>query len=106
MVSDYIEAKKIQGVCEGTIYENALSLRNFERLEGKCNSKQITQNVIDNFILQRSPEATRATLNKDLRNLKTFANWCRKNRYLNGKLEIKELKLEEKSERVWVLVRF
>ena len=96
MVTEYIEAKKIQGVTEGTLYEHALSLRNFERLEGKCNSKQITQNVIDNFILQRSPEVKRATLNKDLRNMKTFVNWCRKNRYLNGKLEIKELKVEEK----------
>lgn len=96
MVSEYIEAKKIQGVTEGTIYEHALSLRNFERLEGKCNSKQITQNVIDDFILKRSPEVKRATLNKDLRNLKTFTRWCRKNRYLNGKLEIKELKLEER----------
>jgi integrase len=96
MVSEYIEAKKIQGVTEGTLYEHALSLRNFERIIGQCNSKQITQNVIDNFILQRSPEVKRATLNKDLRNLKTFTNWCRKNRYLNGELEIKELKLEEK----------
>jgi integrase len=63
---------------------------------GKCNSKQITQNVIDNFVLQRSPEVKRPTLNKDLRNLKTFIKWCRKNRYLNGQLEIKELKLDEK----------
>jgi len=96
MVSEYIEAKKIQGVTEGTLYEHVLSLRNFERLEGKCNSRQITQNVIDNFILHRSPEVKRATLNKDLRNLKTFTIWCRKNRYLNGQLEIKELKLEER----------
>jgi integrase len=96
MLSEYIEAKKIQGVTEGTLYEHVLSLRNFARLEGKCNSKQITQNVIDDFILQRSPEVKRATLNKDLRNLKTFTRWCRKNRYLNGKLEIKELKLEER----------
>jgi len=96
MVSEYIEAKKIQGVTEGTLYEHALSLRNFERLMGKCNSKQFTQNIIDSFIQQRSPEVKRATLNKDLRNLKTFTNWCRKNRYLNGKLEIKELKIEER----------
>ncbi len=96
MVSEYIEAKKIQGVTGGTLYEHALSLRNFERLEGKCNSKQITQNVIDDFILKRGPEVKRATLNKDLRNLKTFVYWCRKNRYLNGQLEIKELKLEER----------
>jgi integrase len=96
MVSEYIEAKKIQGVTEGTLYEHVLSLRNFERLMGKYNSKQLTQNVIDNFIQQRSPEVKRATLNKDLRNLKTFTNWCRKNRYLNGELEIKELKIVER----------
>ena len=96
MVSEYIEAKKIQGVTEGTLYEHALSLRNFERIIGKCNSKQITQNVIDNFIQHRNPEVKRATLNKDLRNLKTFTKWCRKNRYLNGELEIKELKVDEK----------
>jgi hypothetical protein len=96
MVLEYIESKKIQGVTEGTLYEHVLSLRNFERLEGKCNSKQITQNVVDDFILKRSPEVKRATLNKDLRNLKTFTKWCRKNRYLNGQLEIKELKLEER----------
>ena len=96
LVSEYIEAKKIQGVTKGTLYEHALSLRNFERLEGKCNSKQITQNVIDDFILKRSPEVKRPTLNKDLRNLKTFVYWCKKNRYLNGQLEIKEFKVEER----------
>jgi integrase len=96
MVEEYREAKKVQGVTEDTLYEHSLSIRNFERIVGKCNSKQITQNVIDDFILKRSPEVKRPTLNKDLRNLKTFVNWCRKNRYLNGKLEIKELKVDEK----------
>jgi len=96
MIAEYVEAKKIQGVTEGTLYEHALSLRNFERIVGKCSSKQFTQNVIDDFILKRSPEVKRPTLNKDLRNLKTFVNWCRKNRYLNGQLEIKELKVDEK----------
>jgi len=96
MVAEYVEAKKIQGVTDGTLYEHALSLRNFERIVGKCTSKQFTQNVIDDFILKRSPEVKRPTLNKDLRNLKTFVNWCRKNRYLNGQLEIKELKVDEK----------
>jgi integrase len=96
MIDEYREAKKIQGVTEGTLYEIALSLRNFERLVGKCNSKQITQNAIDNFILQRSEEVKRPTLNKDIRNLKTFVNWCRENRYLNGNIKIKELKEEER----------
>jgi len=96
MVEEYGEAKKVQGVTEGTLYENALSLRNFERLVGKCNSKQITQSVIDKFILQRGSEVKRPTLNKDIRNLKTFINWCRENRYLNVNLKIKELKEDER----------
>lgn len=95
MVEEYRKAKKVQGVTEGTLYEHSLSLRNYQRIVGKCKSKQITQNVIDDFIFKRSPEVKRPTLNKDLRNLKTFVNWCRKNRYLNGKLEIKELKVDD-----------
>ena len=96
MVAEYREAKKVQGVTEGTLYEIALSLRNFERLVGKCNSKQITQSIIDKFILQRGSEIKRPTLNKDIRNLKTFINWCRQNRYLNGTIKIRELKEDER----------
>ena len=96
MVDEYREAKKVKGVVEVTLYESALSLRNFERLIGKCNSKQITQSSIDKFILLRGSEVQRPTLNKDIRNLKAFINWCRENRYLNGNLKIKELKEEEK----------
>jgi len=96
IVDEYRESKKVQGVTEGTLYEIALSLRNFERLVGQCSSKQITQNVIDKFILQRGSEVKRPTLNKDIRNLKTFINWCRENRYLNGNLKIKELKENER----------
>lgn len=96
MVDEYREAKKIQGVTEGTLYEHSLSLRNFERIVGKCNSKQITQNAIDKFILERTNEVKRATLNKDIRNIKTFVIWCREQRYLNGNLKLKELKVEER----------
>ena len=95
-VDEYRESKKVQGVTEGTLYEIALSLRNFERLAGQCSSKQITQNVIDKFILQRESEVKRPTLNKDISNLKTFVNWCRENRYLNGAVKIKELKEDER----------
>ena len=96
MVNEYREAKKVQGVTEGTLYEHSLSLRNFERIVGKCNSKQLTQNIVDKFILERTGEVKRATLNKDIRNIKTFVYWCREQRYLNGNLKLKELKVEER----------
>jgi integrase len=96
MIDEYREAKKVQGVTEGTLYEIALTLRNFERLADKWNSKQITQSIIDKFVLQRDSEVKRPTLNKDIRNVKTFINWCNQNRYLNGNFKIKELKEEER----------
>jgi integrase len=96
MVEEYREAKKVQGVTEATLYETALTLRHFERLIGKCNSKQITQSGINKFILQRGTEIKRKTLNKDIRNLRTFINWCRAKRYLNGTIKIRELKEEER----------
>jgi len=96
MIEEYRESKKVQAVTEVTLYEIALTLRHFERLIGKCNSKQIAQNSIDKFILQRGSEVKRSTLNKDIRNLKTFVNWCREKRYLNGSLKIRELKEDER----------
>jgi hypothetical protein len=85
MRNEYEHSKRVAGITEASLYEIALTLRNFERLVGQCSSKQITQNTIDKFILERGKEVTRPTLNKDIRNLITFINWCRENRYLNGK---------------------
>ncbi|MCP4611079.1 MAG: site-specific integrase [Planctomycetes bacterium] len=93
---EYVHSKKVAGYVEASIYEVALTLRHFERLVGKCNSKQITQNTIDKFILKRGKEIIRSTVNKDIRNLRALINWCRKNRYVNGEIEIKELKEDER----------
>ena len=41
-------------------------------------------------------EVKRTTLNKDIRNLRTFINWCREKRYLNGTIKIRELKEDER----------
>jgi integrase len=96
MIEEYRKSKRVQGVTEATLYETALTLRHFERLIGKCSSRQIAQSSIDKFILERGKEIKRTTLNKDIRNLRTFINWCREKRYLNGNIKIKELKEEER----------
>jgi len=93
---EYLRSKKVAGCVEDSFYEVALTLRHFERIIGKCNSKQITQNAIDKYILERGKEVIRSTLNKDIRNLRAFVRWCRKNRYVNGEIEFKELKEDEK----------
>jgi integrase len=93
---EYVHSKKVAGCVEASIYEVALTLRHFERLVGKCNSKQITQNAIDKYILKRGKEVIRSTVNKDIRNLRAFINWCRENRYVNGEIKFKELKEDER----------
>jgi integrase len=96
MVEEYRQDKQVAGFVEDSLYEAALTLRHFERLIGRCNSKQITQNAIDKFILDRGQEVKRSTLNKDIRNLKAFIHWCRKNRYANGEIEIRQLKEDKR----------
>jgi integrase/recombinase XerD len=93
---DYLHSKKVAGYVEDSIYEVALTLRHFERIAGRCNSKQIKQNAIDKFILERGKEVIRSTVNKDIRNLRAFINWCRENRYVNGDIKIQELKEDER----------
>jgi len=96
MRDEYEHSKKVAGNKDVSIYEIALTFRHFERLVGKCNSKQISQNALDKFILERGQEAKRSTVNKDIRNLKAFINWCRENRYVNGEIKLKLLKEDER----------
>ena len=96
MREEHMHYKKVKGDQQATLYETALTLRHFERLIGRLNSRQITQNAIDKFILDRGKEIKRSTLNKDIRNLQAFIHWCRKNRYLNSEIELSLLKEDER----------
>jgi integrase len=96
VLEEYTHYKKVKGDMQATLYETALTLSHFERIVGKCNSRQITQDTIDKFILDRGKEIKRSTLNKDIRNLRAFIHWCRKNRYLNGEIELSLLKEDER----------
>ncbi|MHC4569780.1 MAG: tyrosine-type recombinase/integrase [Planctomycetota bacterium] len=96
MLQEYRRDKRVAGLVEASLYEQALTLSHFERLVGKCSSKQITQHTVDTFILDRDQEVKRSTLNKDISNLKAFVNWCRANRYLNGDIKLKLVKVDER----------
>jgi integrase len=96
MHEEYMHCKKVKGNEQATLYKPALTLRHFEQLIGRCSSRQITQNTIDKFILDRGKEIKRLTLNKDIRNLRAFIHWCSKNRYLNGQIELSLLKEDER----------
>jgi integrase len=97
MVEEYEHSKRVAGFRDTSIYEALLTLRHFERLIGPFSSKQITQNLLDKFILKRGKEVKRYTLNKDISNFRAFINWARKNRYLDSQLEVKKVKVDQLS---------
>jgi len=96
MRNEYHHAKQIEGLQDVSIYEALLTLRHFERLVGPSSSRQITQQSLDTFILERGKEVKKGTLNKDIRNMNTFLNWAVRNRYVAAGLEIKKVKVSQK----------
>jgi integrase len=96
MSDEYHHSKQVDGLEEVSIYEALLTLRHFERLAKPSSSRQITQQPLDAFILERGKEVKKSTLNKDIRNMSTFLNWAAKNRYVASDLEINEVKTSQK----------
>lgn len=96
MAEEYRKDKIVEGITESSLYEISLTLRNFHRLTNIISSKQLNQNNIDGFILERGKEVKRTTLNKDIRNMKAFIRWCQQKKYTNSSLKIKLLKEDER----------
>ena len=108
MLEEYEQNKRVAGLKPNSIHEALLTLRHFERIIGPCSAKQITQAILDRFILVRSEEKvtrskdkkapgkqiTRYTLNKDIRNLRAFLNWATKHRYVNNNLTVTQVKTD------------
>lgn len=97
MVQEYAQFKQVEGCRDASIYEIRLTLRHFERLVGCDSSKGITQPNLDAFVLKRSDEVGKTTLNKDITNLHAFLNWAMKNRFVNSGLEVKKVKVPQKA---------
>ncbi|MDI6448476.1 tyrosine-type recombinase/integrase [Anaerobaca lacustris] len=96
MVEEYRRFKQVEGRKDASIYEVLLTLRHFERLVGSGSSKQITQQSLDAFVLKRSEEVGKSTLNKDITNLRAFLKWAVRNRLVASGLEIRKVKVPQK----------
>jgi len=96
MVEEYQRAKQVEGLQEASIYEAMLTLKHFARLAGPCSSKQITPQVLEKFILERSQEVKKDTLNKDIRNINSFLHWAIQNRYIGSDLQLKKVRVVQK----------
>ena len=66
MVEEYRQSKQVEGLVDGSIYEILLTLRHFKRIVSLSSSKEITQPNLDAFVLKRSEEVGKNTLNKDI----------------------------------------
>jgi integrase len=96
IVEEYQHAKQVDGLQEASIYEGMLTLGHFHRLTHVDSSKGMTQSILDQFILDRSQEVQKSTLNKDIRNLNAFLNWAAKNRFTASGLQVKKVKVAQK----------
>ena len=96
MLNEYHHAKQVEGLQEVSFYEALLTLQHFERLIAPRSSRQITQQSLDTFVLERGKEVKKDTLNKDIRNISAFLNWAVKNRYVASGLEVKKVKVAQK----------
>jgi site-specific recombinase XerD len=96
MIEEYRQCKQVEGLVDASIYEVLLTLRHFKQMVGPNSSKEITQQNLDTFVLKRSEEVGKDTLNKDIRNISAFLNWAVKNRYVASGLEVKKVKVPQK----------
>lgn len=97
MVEEYRRFKQVEGRKDASIYEVLLTLRHFERLVGSDSSKQITQQSLDAFVLKRSEEVGKSTLNKDITNLRAYLKWAVRNRFVLSGLDIRKVKVPQKA---------
>jgi len=96
MIEEYRRCKQVEGLAEASLYEVQLTLRHFKRVVGTNSSKELTQQSLNAFVLKRSEEVQKSTLNKDIRNLHAFLAWAAKNRFVAAGLEIKKVKMGQK----------
>jgi integrase len=96
IVEEYRRFKRVEGLQEASIYEAMLTLAHFARLAGPHSSRSLTQNVLDQFVLDRGQEVQKNTLNKDIRNLNAFLTWASRNRFVALGLEVRKVKVAQK----------
>jgi integrase len=93
---EYIKRKKVDGLSAQGIYQIENTLKSLAKISGVKNSRQITQGVVDRFILKRADEVARPTVNKDIRNVKAFLKWASEMRYVDRDIKAKQLKVARK----------
>ena len=95
--SEYINYKKyVRGLTPASIRSIQSSLDHFKKINGPVKSSEIDQQHIHKLIEDRRKSAQNPTINKDLRNIRAFLNWLKKNRYNTKHFDWEMLKEDSK----------
>lgn len=88
LVAKYLDYKEnVRSLVSESIRSIKHTFENFKRICGPVQSTEFTEQVVNEFVKERLQTTSKATVNKDLRNLKALAQWSVRNRYM-GKLAI------------------
>ncbi len=83
LVNEYLEHKQhVQSLASESLRSISVTLEHFKVLHGPVLSTKVDQRLVNDFIAHRLKTASKPTVNKDVRNLRTFVRWSVKNRYM------------------------
>jgi len=84
LIAEYLDYKtNIKNLAAGSIESAFYVFRNMRRICGPLVSTQVNQKAIQDYISGRTKEGiSPATVNKDLRTIRTMVGWAVKNRYM------------------------
>jgi integrase len=86
LVTEYMVFKKtVKSLASGSLRSIQTTLTQFKELHGPVLSTKVDQRLVNTFIAHRlKVTGSKATVNKDLRNLRAFVRWSLKNRYMGA----------------------
>jgi integrase len=96
LTARYLLTYDIRRLAPSSKYESGLTLRHFEYINGPVSSKNINQQHLDLFSLERGDLVGDHTLKKDLSNLRAFIRWAQKNNYLERNLAVTMIKVSQR----------
>jgi integrase len=91
-IDEYLHKYDLKNLSHSSEKEASNTLQMFLAFAGDVGTKSIRQAHFEAFILKRKPDISPHTLNKDIRNLKAFIAWSKKNRYIDTNIEIDKVK--------------
>lgn len=80
-VTEYLQVQS-ERLRPASVLALRISLGMFERIMKPKELRRIDRRVVDEFVSKRIKDVGGVTVNKDLRHIRTFMNWCRRQNYI------------------------